>query len=372
MIGRIAGVGGQGPKLGALCDGRDNNFNLIRMVAASAVLVSHAFPITLGSGAAEPLEALLDRSLGSLAVMIFFAISGFLIARSFDRSPRLADWLAARIMRLFPGLLVVLLLTAFVLGPLVTVLPPEVYFRDPTVGTYVLRNLVLVSQQYGLPGVFETLPFPEAINGSLWTLFYEVLCYGGVLLVGLAGALDRPRRALWIFAALLAVYALLCLPAVESGLHPKIVSLRKLALPFAIGTALYVWRDRVPLGWGWVAGLGAVAAALHDTVLFREIFVFWLSYTVFALAYLPGGRIRRYNDFGDYSYGIYIYAFPVQQTMMDLFGPMTPLENMAMAFPVTLACAVLSWRLVEKPGLAARHRLANLLGRGSPKIRHKL
>ena len=86
-------IRGQGVRLGELCNGRDNNFNLIRMVAASAVLVSHTFPITLGSGAPEPFEALLDRSLGSLAVMIFFAISGFLIARSFDRS---RDWPTGR------------------------------------------------------------------------------------------------------------------------------------------------------------------------------------------------------------------------------------------------------------------------------------
>lgn len=363
---------GGGRKLGDVCGGRDNNFNLIRMVAASAVLVSHAFPITLGTSTPEPLETLLGRSLGSIAVLIFFAISGFLIARSFDRSPRLSDWLAARVMRLFPGLAVVLLLTAFVLGPLVSVLPPEVYFRDPAVVTYVLRNVVLVSQQYGLPGVFETQPLPIAINGSLWTLFYEVVCYGGVMLVGLAGALDRPRRAVWFFAALLVLYVIPSLPGVAAELHPKILALHRLMLPFAIGTALYVWRDRVPLGWGWVVGLGLGAAALQETALFAEAFVFWLAYAVFVVAYLPGGPIRRYNDFGDYSYGIYIYAFPVQQTVMHLFGSMTPLENMAIAFPITLACAVLSWRVVEKPGLAARHRLANLLGRGMPGIRHRL
>ena len=363
---------GQGRKLGDVCGGRDNNFNLIRMVAASAVLVSHAFPISLGAGTPEPLETLLGRSLGSISVLVFFAISGFLIARSFDRSPRLSDWLAARIMRLFPGLAVVLLLTAFVLGPLVSVLPPAVYFRDPAVGTYVLRNIVLVSQQYGLPGVFETLPLPVAINGSLWTLFYEVLCYGGVMLAGLAGALYRPRRAIWGFAGLLVLYVILSLPWVASAMHPKVLLLHRLALPFAIGTALYVWRDRVPLGWGWAVGLGMATAVLHDTALFSEAFAIWLAYTVFVLAYLPGGPIRRYNDFGDYSYGIYIYAFPVQQTVMHLFGPMTPLENMAIGFPVTLVCAVLSWRLVEKPGLAARHRLANLLGRGTPGMRHRL
>ncbi len=133
-----------GQWLGDVCGGRDNNFNLVRIAAAAAVLVSHAFPIALGTGATEPLQPLIGRSLGWVAVSVFFAISGFLIARSFDRKMRLIDWIVARIMRLFPALLVVLLLTGLVLGPLVTVLPEGSYFSDPRVATYVLRNLTLL------------------------------------------------------------------------------------------------------------------------------------------------------------------------------------------------------------------------------------
>lgn len=346
--------------LGDVCGGKDNNFNLIRIAAAAAVLISHAFPLTLGSGETEPLRLLIGRSLGFVAVSVFFAISGFLIARSFDRNMRLTDWLVARVLRLFPALLVVVLLTAFVLGPLVTVLPAEIYFSDPRVASYVLRNFTLVSLQYDLPGVFGGLPYPRAINGSLWTLIHEVICYAGVLVLGLMGVLRRPQ---WFAAALavyVAVYATIALPGMEEVVPGRAI-LRDLSLPFAIGMTLYVWRDLVPLGWGVCIGLGALAALLHGTPVFDGAFILWLSYTVFVFAYLPDGWIRRYNNLGDYSYGLYIYAFPMQQLTVHLFGPMTPWQNMAIAFPAALFCAMLSWRWIEKSALSARYRVANAL-----------
>ncbi len=79
-----------------VCEGRDNNLNLIRMIAAVGVLVSHAWPLSLGPGTPEPLSAAVGQSLGSLSVLVFFVISGFLIPRSFERQPTLANWLRAR------------------------------------------------------------------------------------------------------------------------------------------------------------------------------------------------------------------------------------------------------------------------------------
>lgn len=352
-------------RLSDVCGDRDNNFNLIRIVAAAAVLVSHAFPLALGPGlgGTEPLQSLIGMSLGWVAVGVFFAISGFLIARSFDRKKRLTDWFVARIMRLFPALLVVVLLTALILGPLVTVLPEKSYFSDPRVATYVLRNLTLVSLQYELPGVFSRLPYPDAINGSLWTLIHEVACYMGVFVLGLAGFLRRPWWVAIALAVYLALYVAMAFPGIEAALPRKVIALRNLSLPFAIGTAFYVWRDRVPLGWGVCIGLGVLAALLHGSPVFREAFILWLSYTVIVVAYLPGGWIRRYNTLGDCSYGLYIYAFPAQQLSVHLFGPMTPVQNMMIAFPAALFCAMLSWRWIEKPALAARHRVADSLAR---------
>jgi peptidoglycan/LPS O-acetylase OafA/YrhL len=341
-----------GPILGDVCVGRNNNLNLIRMIAAIAVLVSHSWPISLGAGAVQPLERILMGStLGSISVYVFFAISGFLIARSYERQASVIRWVRARVLRLFPALIVVLLLTVLVLGPLVTALPAGVYFTSPETLTYVPRNLSLAFLQYDLPGVFLDQPYPGAINGSLWTLVYEVLCYGGVLVAGLLGALRVRSRMALALAAYAAAYLLVFYVLEPEQVHPRIQSLLRLGLPFAIGTAFHVWRDRVRLSPAIIAVLVAAAALAHGTAAFHVTMVLALVWGVFVLGYMPGAFLHRYNRLGDYSYGVYIYAFPMQQLMVHLFAPMGPLVNMALALPATLALAVLSWVCVEKPAL---------------------
>ncbi len=162
--------------LASYLEGRDNNLNLIRMVAAATVLISHAFPITTGADTVQPLEKQIGLTLGAVAVYVFFIISGFLIPRSFERRS-FTDFAIARILRLFPGLAVVLLLTVLFLGPLATSLPLSDYLSNPKTFAYLPRNLLLASLQYDLPGVFDDMPYPGAINGSLWSLFPEVMCW---------------------------------------------------------------------------------------------------------------------------------------------------------------------------------------------------
>lgn len=349
--------------LANVAGGRDNNFNLIRMIAASGVLVSHAFPIALGAGARQPFEAATGYTLGWISVAVFFAISGFLITRSFDRKSRIESWISARIARLFPALVVVTLLTAMLYGPVFTTLSTADYFSAPATYTYVPRNVTLVSLQFDLPGVFADHPYPRAINGSLWTLVHEVACYGGVFLAGVMGALASRRFFLVLCALYLAAYVVTGLPLVAEQLPGKLAAFRILSFPFAIGMALYVWRERVRLSWMVAAALAALAAVLRPTPLFEPVFIFAVAYTTFVLAYLPGGFLRRYNELGDYSYGMYVYAFPMQQAAIALAGPMTPLENMALAFPVTLLLAIVSWYAVEKPSLDRRQILAQALVR---------
>ena len=181
--------------------GRDNHLNLIRMVAAMAVLVSHAFPIALGEGAAEPLEALTGMALGGHAVAVFFILSGLLIARSFDRGSSHIRFLVARFLRLFPALIVVLVLTVLI-GATVSELSPGVYFATMDTLTYIPRNLSLAFLQYSLPGVFVENPGGSVINGSLWTLFYEVVCYIAVFGLGLIGLLRKRAVFTAIFGAI--------------------------------------------------------------------------------------------------------------------------------------------------------------------------
>lgn len=337
--------------IGDRAAGRDNNFNLLRMLAATGVLVSHAYPISLGPGAVQPLAGVLHgKPLGELCVMVFFAISGFFIARSFAGKSSLGAFFRARVLRLFPALMVVLAVTVMA-GAALTTAPATAYWG--AVPDYYLRNATLFFLKYDLPGVFETNPYGPPINGSLWTLNYEVLCYLGVVVCGVLGLLARPALFSLGLLAFGAAYGV----TMAAELHPRIEALMVLALPFAAGMAFWVWRDRIPLSPALALAGGVLAALAWPTVLFLPVFTLAVAYAVFVLGYARLPWAAGYNRLGDYSYGTYVYAFPIQQ-LVAWAGVVLPLWNMALALPLTLLCAVLSWHLVEAPALRWKRRPA--------------
>lgn len=349
--------------------GRDNNFNFLRMTAASAVLISHAYPIALGTGATEPLSSTLQISLGTLAVLTFFAISGFFISQSFERRHGLIDFWMARILRIYPALLVVLLLTVFAVGPIFTTLNLSTYSSDNASLMYLFRNLALKWLQYDLPGVFGDNPYPAAINGSLWTLFYEVACYGMVAVIGALGLTARS----WRFMAFLGVYTVgyLALKLIDRRSHlleqsPLLENFYQLTLPFVLGMAFYHFRRYLPLNGMLCVLAGGGALLAHGSPWFEEILVISWSYWIFYLGYLPVKPLRVYNRIGDYSYGMYIYAFPLGQITAAACKGISPLGLMAVSFPATLALAVLSWHLLERPAIALRPVVAGWLERNLP------
>ena len=362
---------GQGMQtLGAVAEGRDNNFNLIRMLAATAVLVSHAWPIALGPQVPEPLEALFGRALGGMAVVVFFVLSGFLITASYARLAAPGPFVLARGLRLFPGLVVSLVLVSLVMGPWVSTLTPQAYWTDPGTWRFLAHDITLASPVYTLPGVFARNPY-ATVEGSIWTLIHEVACYGGVLLAGMLGLI---RRRVALSLGLLLVYgAFWLLPGLGLvTLPPRLEAFRGLSLGFVAGMVLWLWRDRIALpvlGLAGLAGLAAAVAGVASGVasggmpgaLADLALVTGLAGATFWLAFVPGRGwlrgIRAYNRIGDYSYGLYIYAFPLQGLAVWLWGPLTPWQNIALALPLTLALAVPSWHLIEAPALRLRRRV---------------
>ncbi|MHA7820223.1 MAG: acyltransferase family protein [Erythrobacter sp.] len=344
--------------------GRDNNLNLIRVIAAAAVLVSHAFPITLGPGAEEPLEALTGMSLGAHAVAVFFVLSGLLIARSFDRGSSRLRFVMARVLRLFPALLVVLALT-LIASIWFTTLSAADYFAATGTWTYVPRNLSLAFLQYELPGVFQDNPLGGAINGSLWTLFYEVICYVAVFALGLVGVLRQRGLFSALFLALAGAFVFSTVWEPQAGIAYRFDKLIQLGFPFALGTLFYVWRERVVLDWRIGAALWVLVFAATWSIALPLAITFAVGYTLLMVGFIPKGRLLSYNRLGDYSYGIYIYAFPVQQATVHLLPGISPAQNMAIAAPITVLCAVLSWHVIEERALAQvrplTDRLAGLL-----------
>lgn len=335
-----------------------NGFDTIRLLAASAVIVSHGFVLT---GAVEPLDHLTggQATIGTLAVSAFFVISGFLIPASFDRGG-IARYAVKRARRILPALVVAVLLCAMVLGPLATQLPLGAYFADPATWRF-LGHALFLPVGYDLPGVFADHPL-SAVNGSLWSLKYEVACY---VLVPLALMLAPLRKAA-VIAAWLASFAIARLvPPDAGGALYHLGQLAELFRFFGAGMLLYLYRAQIQLrpALAWlclgVAGVGAL------TPLFNELAATLGAYALIAFAGLCGERFRQVTARGDISYGVYVLAFPIQQLLVPAtlgfaMGGIVLgwLANALLALPLAYAAGALSWFLVERPALggsAARH-----------------
>ena len=337
---------------------RDNNFNLVRFVAASLVLVSHAFALSSGNPETEPLRQALGVTPGSIAVDMFFVTSGFLVTASLLARDNLWAFVAARGLRIYPGLIAAVLLTVTLAGLAFGSLPFADFLRERATWSHIAHNTTLVfGVSYQLPGVFEQLPFARAINGSLWTLPYEVRMYAALAALWCLLWLLR-RRSRTAFAVLLLALAAALLAWHLLGRGPRYADHgAMLGAAFFTGAAIYAWCRHVPVSWplfGACAVATLVSALQRD--LFFVVYTLALPYLVLFLAHVPGGAIRRFNRFGDYSYGVYIYGFPVQQAVVALVPGIGAGALLALSAPLTLALAVASWHLVEKRALAWKDR----------------
>jgi peptidoglycan/LPS O-acetylase OafA/YrhL len=327
-----------------LMAGRSNNYDIIRLVAAVAVIFSHSFPLSMGyinGRDPDPLSQLTGHlSIGHLAVMVFFIVSGFLITQSYERSRKPVAYLKARILRIFPGLLFALLLTVFVLGPLLTTHTVQQYFQAKPTYEY-FKNITLYFKVYPLPGVFEDNAYPAAVNGSLWTLVYEFKCYLGVLALGMVKLL-RKDVVLLLFIASSALTVM-----GRGGTDMEMLSY------FSAGMLFYMFRDKIYLNsiYAMLSTVVAVICLLFYESFFLPVITLCVTYSVMKAVYASKVKING-SKYGDLSYGAYIFAFPIQQTVTYLFeGSMFWWGNFLISAPLTLALAALSWHLVEKNAL---------------------
>ena len=352
--------GNGGISIGAALERRGhNNFDLIRLIAALIVLWSHDCALLGGD---DPLALLLLNysSGGGFGVTLFFVISGFLVTRSAARRDPWS-YLRARALRLLPALAVVVLASVLLLGPLTTTLPLGAYFTAPATWAYLGNILLLGGPVFVLPGVFGG----ASVNGSLWTLPLEAGFY--LLLVPLGGLGGLARG---VILAVLAAFALALAvatgwggygwgalgPVVWAGIcaYPTLLY----GLAFFSGAALWAWRDRVPLSgplalvcllalWG-AAGGGAAPV----------VYALCLPYLVIYAALAHPVRFDLTGRIGDLSYGTYLLAFPIQQSLIHAIGPgaLTPMILHLTVTPLALAGAALLWRRVERPCLARKDR----------------
>ncbi|WP_108396092.1 acyltransferase family protein [Devosia submarina] len=331
---------------------RNNSFNAVRLLAAAAVFVSHAFLIVPAGTHHQPLDNM-AFDLGQLAVNVFFFLSGLMLSRSFALKPHLGSFIIARILRIFPGLLVCGALIAWVIAPFSTSLSLGEYFTNPATWIYPLLMPVFFSQT-DLPGAFLFGMEPGQVNIPLWTIKYELIAYLaflGIPLLKVFGSRAAMAALVFLFGTLVVIgYQTHAFDASFAG------SLIRFGFCFALGMLAFTCRDRIVLSWP-IALCGIVLAFwLSPTPLGQVASIIAFAYAAATLGATSIPGLTRATRHTDLSYGIYLYSFPIQQALLARFGTTLPLAILMSlaAAAVTVCFAYLSWHWVERPALSLK------------------
>ncbi len=337
--------------------GRDNNFTLLRFSAAMTVLFAHSVSALGLPPEREFFYQRIGFSLGEMGLDMLFVTSGFLVTASLLSRQDLIGYLWARVLRVYPALWVMLILTVFVLAPALTSLPRAEYYASAQTWDYFRKCATLIGGiRYSLPGVFETVPLKNEFNGSLWTMPIEVRMYlylaaGWVVFAVVPGLRLRALSILSPLAALIFLGIILYGRLGGGALNGANIRV----FMYLYGSSLFMWRAKVPMSAAlMLAILVALVSASFDKSVFFVVYACTLPLLVLHLVYLPRGPIRAFNNWGDLSYGVYIYAFPVQQTLALAFPGMSLLAMMASSATVSCGIGAISWNLLEKHALALK------------------
>lgn len=343
--------------LATVSRGRDNNFNLLRFGAASAVILSHS---VLLSG---NIHSSIAWALGYVAVNCFFIISGFLLCRSLTLRNNLRHYFISRCLRIYPALGVTVLLCVLISATILSELDISEFFRESQTWRFLLNNSLLVVGQVEvyLPGMFTTNPIPGQVNAPLWTLQYEILMYFWLAAIYLFERLTAPLFIGTISTFLIIMLAVASMiiylanisqPQPDTGIAANVV---RFTAMFFTGAGFYLLRNRVRLSTFIVASLFILIFVSYGIrPLFITLTYLSLTYLLLYLAYVPSGRVRLFNRLGDYSYGLYIFAYPIQQTLVYTWPNIGPVTLFVSSLLLALFFAMASWHLIEKPCLSLK------------------
>ncbi len=343
----------------------ENNFDFLRLFAAILVIIGHAYPlsdrgtydfITLATGGVF--------STAHHAVCIFFSVSGYLICQSIQNSSSYSSYLWKRSLRIFPGLFIAICLTVIVLGPLATQLSLTEYFQHPETLSYFKMLKMYPFYSDSLPSVFQGNPVKN-INGSLWTLAYEFTMYLVLLILHFTKILSKRNFVLLVFVLGLSLeYYVAATNRLSTKilpiLHLHLVDLLDFGLFFFAGTLIKLYQDKISFNFTFFAlaifvWFGLWFAHITTPTLLHIISYIALPYIVFYLGFQKG-ILNSFGRYGDFSYGFYIYAFPVQQLIVYYLGKNSSIFVLIM---LTILCVIplsyCSWHLVEKKFLRLKN-----------------
>jgi peptidoglycan/LPS O-acetylase OafA/YrhL len=347
------------PRSWSISTKNSNNFNFLRFLAASLVILSHGIELPTSLASRDWAYQLTGEPFSWYAVNLFFVISGYLIFASWDANPSLAAFAKARCLRILPGLVFMLVLCILVLGLFFSKLDFFRFLSSDSTLRYFAGCLSILFVQMQLPGVFEDNPL-SAVNGSLWTLRYEIVCYAGVAILGVIGSSVFPaaRRTALLIGIPIAIAATVSIEAWMLPIEGKtyvIYQLARLGLCFLLGGLFREFGAIALLRFELAIALLIVAVFTIRTPAFTPVASVAVAYLGFWCAFVPNNYFCKLTRTApDYSYGLYIYAFPIQQGIVAIIPDASIRQVIILGFIITLAFAAFSWHFVEKPMLALK------------------
>ncbi|WP_311080219.1 acyltransferase [Paenibacillus polymyxa] len=347
---------------------KNNSFDIVRFILAIVVIYSHSYILLLGPAhSADPIVKFTNNqiSIATLAVNCFFVISGFLITQSLLSIGSFVKYLKNRILRIFPAFIFSVLLVAFVIGPLTTGLGIKGYLADENGSAYqfIFRNLTfnLFGYAWSIKDVFSAAPFPGAANGSIWTLKHEFALYLILPLCNLFLVLGIKRIMLFLsfFVSSLSVLNILFKYRFFNllGDHYWVLSTNeydnfiKLAPFFLFGSIFYLYKDKLIIHTRLVLLCIIVSLLALKAGLLNVFLIFTLPYIILTICVKY--KTSQFRKYGDFSYGLYIYAFPIQQLMVYYFLDKLNVATFFIFSTIfTFLISFFSWHFIEKKALS--------------------
>lgn len=345
-------------------DRKGNSFDILRFILAALVILSHSYVLLQGASTSGDFLERFSRfqlSLGDFAVYSFFVISGFLITQSLLSSKSIMSYIRKRVLRIFPAFFVSLALIALIIGPIFTKYSIKEYFSLNEQGPFqfIFKNITFnfLGYCWNVADVFSKNPFPSSANGSMWTLKHEFALYMllPVFSYFFVFRFKKMLKIITLFSILLSVLILLFdfrlfnfqslkYWVLSANEYSNFV---KLAPYFLLGCLIYCYKNKL---------------IIHNRFIFLSLLLLVIGFktnyaqiiTLLTLPYLILSVAIKFNTFsfnkyGDFSYGMYIYAFPIQQLVVSLWGEHLDLKSFfIISFLFTLIISIMSWHFIEK------------------------
>ncbi|SHJ17450.1 acyltransferase family protein [Parasporobacterium paucivorans] len=333
-------------------DERKNNFNILRFIAAVMVIYGHMFPLL---GLHQNL--LLNQNVSTIAVKIFMLISGYLVTQSYLREKQFLYYVIKRVFRIFPALIFCIVITVFVIGPMFTAVPVSEYFSNSQTYFYLYKN-ILLSPVYSLTGVFGDNIYPNAVNGSLWTLPIEFALYFIFPFIVYVFSRMKGKKIIYycvtIGVCVLSIILLKYFPGKVIVIYgTNIIEAVYIGVYFFIGGlfSLIDLKKYLNIQIASIAFFVAVCLGNFGNIKMEILTLILLPYFVFSFAFAEKAFFSKCFSKNDYSYGIYLWGFVIQQIFTHLLVKYEVRFNYYLLFSIlgALICAIVSWHFIERP-----------------------